>query len=447
MSRWALRGLAAVLLAGCSMAGPPPDTRTAGPPAEPVPVEPRPEPLPPPRTPAPERARRAVPTPFPEVRAVWVVRSTLTDPDRIRDMVERADAAGINALLVQVRGRGDAYYSSALEPRARALAGQEDFDPLTLVLREAHARGMKVHAWVNIHLVANAARLPEDPGHVVNARPDLLAVPRELATELYRVDPGEPSYVEALRRHALANADRVEGLFTNPAHPDVRERILDVWMDLVTRYPLDGMHLDYVRYPLPSYDYSRPSLEAFARWARPRVGPVRAGRLARAGRDDPLAWVDALPGEWARFRREQITRLVDRLHRGVKAVRPDVVVSAAVVPDRLEAYTARFQDWPGWLEAGIVDVVAPMAYTSDDARFRRQIREAVAAAGDPRRVWAGVGTWMTGFDGTVRKITIAREVGAGGVALFSYDWMVDRGRTGTGEPFLQGVGRRSFPGR
>jgi uncharacterized lipoprotein YddW (UPF0748 family) len=387
---------------------------------------------------------RVVPRRFPEVRALWVVRGTLTDPERIRRMVERADAAGINALLVQVRGRGDAYYARALEPRAPALAGQGDFDPLAVVLEEAHARGMRVHAWLNIHLVASAARLPEDPGHVVNARPDLLAVPRELARDLYRVDPRDPSYIQALTRHARENSDRVEGFFTNPAHPEVRKRIREVWMDVVTRYPVDGMHLDYVRYPLPSYDYSRPSLEAFARWARPRVGPARAGRLAEAAREDPLAWADALPGEWARFRREQITRLVDRLYRGTKSVRPDCVVSAAVVPDRLEAYTARFQDWPGWLAAGIVDVVAPMAYTPDDGRFRRQIREAVAAAGDPRRVWAGVGTYLAGFEGTVRKITIARDVGAGGVALFSYDWMVDRGRTGTDEPFLWGVGRRSF---
>jgi uncharacterized lipoprotein YddW (UPF0748 family) len=88
------------------------------------------------------------PTRIAEVRALWVVRTTLTSPAAVRTMVGDAWQGGFNTLLVQVRGRGDAYYLSSLEPRAAALADQpRDFDPLALVLEEAHARGMTVHAW------------------------------------------------------------------------------------------------------------------------------------------------------------------------------------------------------------------------------------------------------------------------------------------------------------
>jgi uncharacterized lipoprotein YddW (UPF0748 family) len=386
-----------------------------------------------------------VPRRFSEVRAVWVVRGSLTRADRIRALVDRAERAGINTLIVQVRGRGDAYYSGSPEPRAEALAdAPPGFDPLGLVIEEAHGRGIAVHAWVNTFLVASASALPVDPGHLARARPDLLAVPRELAGALYHADPYAPAYVEALRRHADANRATVEGLYASPAHPEVRNRVYEIWMRLATRYPLDGIHFDYVRYPGPSYDYSRASLDAFRRWASDGVAPDRRGRLDAAARSDPLAWVDALPEEWAEFRRAQVTLLVERVYRGVKATRPDLVVSAAVFADAVDAYRGRFQDWKGWLDAGIVDVVAPMAYTPHDPTFRRQVREAVEAAGDPRRVWAGVGAHRNGVEGTVRKIAIAREVGAGGVSLFSYDWMVGEGSEVAGGPFLQEVGRRSF---
>ena len=85
-----------------------------------------------------------------EVRALWGVRTTVTFPEGIRRMVATARGAGFNTLIVQVRGRGDAYYHSRWEPRARELADQDaKFDPLALTLAEAHQAGLKVHAWVN----------------------------------------------------------------------------------------------------------------------------------------------------------------------------------------------------------------------------------------------------------------------------------------------------------
>lgn len=386
---------------------------------------------------------RAIPVPE-EVRALWVVRTTLAHPDSIRAMVDRAAEAGFNTLLVQVRGRGDAYYRSRWEPRPPQLDGQDaTFDPLGLVIREAHARGIGVHAWVNAHLVGGIGSLPDDPGHLIRARPDLLAVPLELARELYDVDPGAPRFAEALLGFAQENTDRIEGIYTAPSHPEVKEHLYSVWMDLAERYPLDGLHFDYIRYPNSNFDYSRGALERFREWVSPRISPARRQGLDQARASDPLAYADSLPGPWGEFRRAQITELVERIYHGVKKRRPDLTVSAAVFPNAEDAYLHRFQDWEGWLREGILDAVAPMAYTPDDDIFREQILGAIEAAGR-HRVWAGIGVYQNTYRGTLDKIRIAGSLGTRGVVLFSYDWAVSEGEGDGNRTFLQRVGSEAF---
>src|SRR6185312_2522615 len=94
-------------------------------------------------------------------------------------------ASGFNTLLVQVRGRGDAYFAQGLEPRPATLANQPaTFDPLAQVLTEAHAAGLRVHAWVNVNLIASVNLPPTDRGHVMHRHPEWLMVPRALAPEL-----------------------------------------------------------------------------------------------------------------------------------------------------------------------------------------------------------------------------------------------------------------------
>ena len=126
---------------------------------------------------------------------MWVVRTTLTSPERIQQLVKSAADNGFNTLIVQVRGRGDAYYKSRVEPRAIELKDQPaTFDPLAVTLTEAHLRGLKVHAWLNTSLLANLDTLPADPTHVYNKHPEWLAVPKPVAAELFRVSPRDPVY-------------------------------------------------------------------------------------------------------------------------------------------------------------------------------------------------------------------------------------------------------------
>ncbi len=449
------------LLSACTMVAEPP-VRVPEPPAEvPEAAEEREVPEVPEEVELPERpAAVPVPPPLPgvtppgapyvarplpeEVRALWVVRTTLTHPDSIRAMVDRAYRAGFNTLIVQVRGRGDAYYLSRWEARPEAVLSQGlAFDPLALVIREAHARGMGVHAWVNAYLVGGNASLPTDPLHLIRARPDLLAVPRELATDLFWRDPATPEYAGALLRYAQGNTSTIEGIYLAPSHPEVKEHLYSVWMDLAESYHLDGLHFDYVRYPNAEFDYSRVALERFRAWVSPRLSPDQWAELDQRYLRDPLAFVEELPGPWAEFRAAQITELVERIYVGVRKRRPNLVVSAAVFPDADDAYRTRFQDWGSWMAAGILDAVAPMAYTPDNALFEEQIRRAVEAAGG-HRVWAGIGVYRNTYRGTLDKILIAGRLGARGVSLFSYDWAVSEGEWDGVRSFLDRLGAEAF---
>ena len=440
ISLGALASLA--LAAGCTVVGYP-----GGEPGSTAPVGTTPPEIDPsarapaPDTPDPEPGGTGrAPRRFDEVRGLWVVRFSLATPESVRAAVESAAGAGFNTLLVQVRGRGDAVHPTAIEPRLEALAGApQGFDPLALVLEEAHARGMAVHAWVNVNVVTDLRRVPDDPRHLARAHPEALMVPRELAGELASRSPFDPRYVERLMDWARAHGDRVEGLYAAPWSAAVRERVEAVAVDLVERYDLDGIHLDYIRYPGPDFDYSAGSIAAFRDWAAPRVSPEQRRAHDRAAALEPVAWPDREPQLWAEFRREQVTRTIERVNFAVKTRRPWIMVSAAVLPDTIEARRDRFQDWPEWARAGLLDAVAPMAYAPDDVRFRVQMAQAVAAAPQVD-VWAGIGSYLTGLEGTLRKIAIARDLGTEGVVLFSYDWVVSP-EGGGGPRFLEQVGR------
>ncbi|MGH7671370.1 MAG: glycoside hydrolase family 10 protein [Gemmatimonadales bacterium] len=395
-------------------------------------------------------ARPRAPAPLPaggEVRAVWVVRHTLAHPDSARAMVRRAAEAGFNTLIVQVRGRGDAYYRSRWEPPPPALGraggGRRHYDALDHTIREARRRGLRVHAWINTHLVANADSLPSDSTHVVHRRPDLLAVPRPLARELHALDPRDARYLPALAAYTQANRDHVEGLYLSPAAPEVKEHIYSIWIDLLERYDLDGLHFDYVRYPAPDYDYSRPALERFRDWLAPHLPELTRMRFAGLAVLDPLVYTDSFPELWDRFRRQQISELVERIYYGVKKRHPGRLVSAAVFADADDAHARRFQDWRDWLRRGILDVACPMAYTDSTPVFRDRIRGAVVAAGGAR-IWAGIGAYRNTVEGTVAQIGIARELGAAGVVLFSYTSLVRGDSLNPGETYLKSVGQRGF---
>lgn len=381
-----------------------------------------------------------------EIRALWVVRTTLTSTEKIRKMVESAKSGGFNTLIVQVRGRGDAFYRSRWEPRSIELKDQPaDFDPLAVTLDEAHRNGLKVHAWLNTSLLANLDALPTDPKHVYNKHPDWLAVPRAVATELYNTSPKAPHYRERIVEWSKANRAELEGVYTGPANPKVREHIYHIWMDILNHYAVDGLHFDYIRLASPDFDYSPPSLERFRKWLEPQLSSSEQHQLKQSLKDNPLAAADAYKDKFGDFQRAQITMLVERVYRGVKRQKPNVTVSAAVFGNDENAYTRRFQDWRRWLSMGILDVACPMAYSTDTAVFQKQIEIATTSAhAAGRKVWAGIGAYRIPVESTVEKINVARGLNADGIILFSYDFTARPGELNPDGAYLERVRRAAF---
>lgn len=361
-----------------------------------------------------------------EVRALWVVRSSITSPEGVDQVVADAKGAGFNTLIVQVRGRGDAYYRSRWEPRSPALAGQpESFDPLRRILDRAHAEGLSVHAWLNTVLLSNLGELPDDPSHVWNTHPEWIAVPRRAAAELATVDPADPQYRQRIVEVSKLDMSELEGAYLAPSHPAVKEHIYNVFIDVVENYDVDGVHFDYVRLPSPDFDYSPTALLRFRAEIEPTLSDTERSLFSALVATRPLLYVETFPEEWDRFRRAQITEIVERIYTGVKARKPDVLVSAAVFGNDEDALRRRFQEWKLWLERGLLDVVCPMAYTVDVEVWKRQIAIARGFAFG-RDVWAGIGAFRQSPENTIEKIELARRMGVEGFVLFSYGSLVGR---------------------
>ena len=375
-----------------------------------------------------------------EVRALWVTRVSLSSEASIASLVQSARASGFNTLLVQVRGRGDAYYASTIDPRGEILQNQrQDFDPLAAVIEKAHAEGLRVHAWINVSLVASAAELPSARAHVIYRHPEWLMLPRPLAYPLTRLGSRSPEFLGRLARWTRGEND-VEGMFLSSALPEAATYTVQVVDEIVSRYAVDGVHLDYIRYPGPQFDYNPSVLRRFLEDLSPALSDAERRRVDPLSVADLIGVTDRYPQRWEEFRRSRLNALVLRIRTVVKNRRPESVLSAAVFPDAAEAASRRFQDWRLWVENRWIDVLCPMAYTPEAAVFAAQISSARTLAG-LQPVWAGIGAYRLSPAQTVENIEAARRLGARGVILFSYDSLV---RPPRGAEVLASIGRAAF---
>ena len=364
-----------------------------------------------------ERSRQQHPE---ETRALWVVRYSLTSPEAIRNIVREAKSHGFNTLFVQVRGRGDAWYSSDLEPRAEALSGQPvSYDPLKLIIEAAHSNGIKVNAWMNTYLSWTGKNHPRSARHIINAHPEWIARDNSNA-------------------YTTIATDHCEGAFLQPSNPAVQDHIFKVFTDVARRYDVDGIHFDYVRYPGKNYDMSDSTLKRFQKYISPELTPV--GIAAVKADKTRLAYIHNFPERWEQWRRVQVTDLVKRISREVHSIKPDLEVSAAVFAEANDARADKGQDWREWLSQGYLEAICPMAYSKNTDTVFRQIAEAVAAA-NGRKVYAGLGAWRLTAQDTAVKIEKARAAGANGVNLFSWDGITNEGKN---MAFLDYISRNCF---
>jgi uncharacterized lipoprotein YddW (UPF0748 family) len=296
-------------------------------------------------------------------KALWVVRDRITTKAAIDDLL--ADGVGWNVrdLVVQVRGRGDAYYTSTLEPPAEAIDDPADggFDPLAHLVRGGAAVGVRIHAWANGTFVwsSPAGELPRSPDHIVRAHPDWL------------LRPDGVKYLDPV------GGSDWEGIYIDPTVPAARAHTVDVFADIVRRYPVEGFHHDYIRYPQATYARSP---------------------------DDHAA----------------ITAIVRETTARLRALRPGIVISAAVFPDPIVARERVLQRWPEWVTEKLIDLVCPMAYRTDTSEVRRLLGAARAAA-PTTRMWGGLMAYAGERERVRDQVRAARDAGCDGVILFAYD--------------------------
>ena len=374
-----------------------------------------------------------------DVRALWVVRTTLTSPAAVETMVNAARAGGFNTLLVQVRGRGDSYFADGLEPRPVSLAATPAFDPLADTIARAHEAGMRVHAWVNVNLVSSASDLPLARDHVVYRHPEWLMVPRAVARDVASLDPKNPEYLGRLARYVRAQPNTLEGLYLSPTD-GAAEYAAGIVRDIVQRYDVDGVHLDYLRYPGDDFDYGRDTLAAFRRSLAGDLQPADQRKYDARLASEPFIYTEAFPVRWRTFRADRLTRLLATVRAAVKQAKPSAILSAAVAPDSTEASGRFLQDWRSWLDRDLLDVVCPMAYTTDAKLFAAQIAADYAVAGS-HPLWAGIGAYRLTPAQIVENVQAARRVGVSGIILFSYDSLAEPAR---GPEYLSQVGRAAF---
>jgi uncharacterized lipoprotein YddW (UPF0748 family) len=351
-----------------------------------------------------------------EVRALWVTRFewtfyhravTTTDIDTI---VDHAAAAHFNMLLFQIRGTADAFYSSTLEPWAARLTGETTatlgvdpgWDPLAYMVTKAHSSGLQVHAYMNVFptwLCGVGAPPHTTPEHL------FWTLSHSSTTwSAWRVysDPQTPMNIDTCSDY----------LWATPALSLTRDHIAAVATDIVSRYNVDGIHLDLIRYPGSNYSYDPYTLQAFT---------------------DALQITPSLTitGWRPDFQRAQINTLVGQVYSAITSLKPDLWLSAAVWPNYTSSYNSYYQDSKGWLANNLIDANMPMLYSSDIVNdLAAWFDRAQGFINDSynRYVIPGIGlrytiasqTFCVPFDGIRSRIDAARAMGASGVALFSY---------------------------
>lgn len=238
-------------------------------------------------------------------------------------MLDNLQRANVNAIIFQVRVEGDALYPSDLEPWSRYITGKQGvspgWDPLAFMVVEAHARNMELHAWINPYRARTKGTKKVAPNHRSAVKPQ--------------------------------NFIAYEGqLYFNPAIEDNRNFICMVAKDIISRYDVDGLHIDDYFYPYP----------------------VKGKEFA----DDAFFRLSGV-GDKGDWRRENVNKLIKQLHETVRSVKPWLKFGVSPfgiyrnatkdVPDGsdtkgLQSYDELYADVIHWIDEGWVDYCIPQIY-------------------------------------------------------------------------------------
>lgn len=320
-----------------------------------------------------------------EFRALWVDAwgTGFLNASQATQLLADARTNNFNAIIVQMRRRGDAFYNNLApgnDPKTTAIAA--GYDALQDLITKAHdtsggKKRIEVHCWVTTHVIWSGETLPSNPNHVVNLHPEYLT--QDSSGEQY-----------------LA-----EGRYLDPGHPGATMWNYIMATNIVRRYDVDGFHWDYIRYPQQDSGFNPTAVARYN------------AEFGLSGQPAPSS------PQFADWRRRQVTDFLRWVNSDLLAIKSNLVISCAVFGSRSDAYNARFQDWATWNNEGIIDICMPMGYTSDNSVMQARVDDAFANQG-VRRVYSGQGAYLNSITNTVWQLGYIRSKPLLGSILYSY---------------------------
>ncbi|WP_158282275.1 glycoside hydrolase family 10 protein [Salipaludibacillus keqinensis] len=295
-----------------------------------------------------------------DARGVWHRPTENNKEEVIRTLDKLADA-NFNILFLETFFHGYTIYPG---DHVEQNPNFEGWDPLEVFIEEGKKRGIEVHSWVHTFFVGHESLNP--PGPILSENPEWAAVDRE-------------GRIPSVREEGY--------YYLNPALPDVRDFLSTVFEEMMTKYEdLDGLHLDYIRYPvsLPievgySYDeYSRAQFKKEYGTDPLEITPV-----------DEELWT-----QWNEWRQKQITTFVERIHQEIKEIDETIDISTAVFPEVSDAVDQKFQNWIEWVSKGYMDFITPMIYSVDTNYVQRTTEEFMDKFEQPVLAYIGLAPFI-----------------------------------------------------
>jgi uncharacterized lipoprotein YddW (UPF0748 family) len=310
--------------------------------------------------PAPVKSEPSAPAESGNARGLFVSLiqdpPTLSSREAIMELVRFAKQARVKILFVQIYRANQTWFPSKVGDSALYEAALKKLgeDPFALLIKEAHRAGVEVHAWLNMLSLSSNENAP---------------ILKKFGKDILTRNLGE--------KKTLADYKIDSQYFLEPGDTRVRSELVTVVGEIVRAYPeLDGVQFDYIRYPdsHPRYGYTPINMERFKK----STGLKKIKEGSRA---------------WNDWKRAQVTELLTLLIRKARSIRPGIRVSATGCMSYDRALHEAFQDWPSWVNRGLVDFVTVMNYSPDPAEYERWNGVAKSKVSDPKRLYLGVGAY------------------------------------------------------
>ena len=330
-----------------------------------------------------------------ETRAVWVATNFRLDwppptfdqekqKQALIDIFDDIKSKNLNTVFFQAGINGTVLFKSSFDPFSPYITGEVDregtYDPLQFAIEQAHKRGLEIHAWINCIRCFSGTELNilNNSNHISKRKPEWV---------IEDVRDGQKSY------------------WLDPGLPEVREYLSDMIAEMVEKYDVDGVHLDFLRYPGKNFE------DEFS------YGVHGTG----LSRDE--------------YRRKNITVLVELINKKIKAIKHFVKLGVAPIGifknekgiTGWEGYSEVYQDSREWLKRGLVDYLTPQIYWGfdDNPRFGLVAKEWTENSYG-RSIVLGIGAYKPNVKSEINAmIQYARTINAGGVAFFRYQNIKD----------------------